>query len=41
LISAFLGVEHIRTLFLVVSVLDMAKRLGVGKLGVGVTPDEK
>jgi biopolymer transport protein ExbD len=25
----------------VVSVLDMAKRLGVGKLGVGVTPDEK
>lgn len=25
----------------VVSVLDIAKRLGVGKLGVGVTPDEK
>ncbi|HXS99742.1 MAG TPA: biopolymer transporter ExbD [Elusimicrobiota bacterium] len=25
----------------VVTVLDIAKRLGVGKLGVGVTPDEK
>jgi biopolymer transport protein ExbD len=25
----------------VVMVLDIAKRLGVGKLGVGVTPDEK
>lgn len=25
----------------VVIVLDIAKRLGVGKLGVGVTPDEK
>jgi biopolymer transport protein ExbD len=25
----------------VVTVLDIAKRLGVGKLGVGVTPDDK
>jgi biopolymer transport protein ExbD len=25
----------------VVAVLDIAKRLGVGKLGVGVTPEEK
>ncbi len=25
----------------VVTILDFAKRLGVGKLGIGVTPDEK